>query len=307
MISPNSRFQFACAPVSWGIQDDPGPGRSQPYEQVLDEIASAGYNGTELGPYGYFPTDPEVLAPALRRRGLTLLSSFVPVPLTDAAARGTTIAHVRKVGALLSALKAPLLVLSDRQNPERQSLAGRVPPDGSKSLTATQWKKVGEIVGEVEKAAAEFGLKLVFHPHVATYVETPLEIERLFDSLRSTTVGLCLDTGHSLYGGGEPVEEARKYRSLLRYIHLKDIDAAKLAAARDMKLTFDEAVAAGVFSPVGAGCIRFAEFLGELATQNYSGWMVVEQDVMYGFTVTPPVESMRTSLAYLKGVVSQLD
>lgn len=297
-----SRFQFACAPVSWGVQDDPGPGWEQPYEQVLDEIVTAGYTGTELGPYGYFPTDPAILGPVLSRRGLVLLSSFVPVPLADPAQNAAVIAHVRKVGALLSALKAPLLVLAGHQTPERQQLAGRVPADGSKSLAAAQWKQVGTIVGDVEKVAAEYALKLVFHPHVATEVETPWEVERLFDSLRSTTVGLCLDTGHCLYGGGDPVEEARKYHSLLRYVHIKDIDQSKLTDARNRGLTFNEAVEAGVFSPAGQGCVHFPNFFKELASQGYAGWMVVEQDVIYGKSAAAPVESMRSSLEYLKTI-----
>jgi inosose dehydratase len=290
--------------VSWGVQDDPGLGWEQPYEQVLDEIVSAGYAGTELGPYGYFPTDPEVLGPILRQHNLALLSSFVPVPLTDEADSAAAVNHIRSVGSLLSALEAPLLVLADRQTPERQALAGRVPADGSKSLTANQWKQVGKIVGEIETAAADYGLRLVFHPHVATYVETPWEVERLFDSLRSTTVGLCLDTGHCVYGGGDPVEEARKYSTLLQYLHIKDIDATRLAEARQKELTFNEAIEAGVFSPAGQGCVRFPEFFKEISSQGYSGWMVVEQDIIYGKSAIPSVESMRTSLDYLKAVAS---
>src|SRR5713101_5248644 len=165
MIKFSERIHFASAPVSWGIQDDPGPAWEQPYERILDEILSAGYAGTELGPYGYFATDPEVLAESL-------------------------IQHVRKVGALLSALGAKVLVLSDAQTAKRQQLASRVHLDGRDSLTIQQWKQVGRIIGEVERTAGEFGLSLVFHPHVATYVETPAEVEHLFESLASTQVGL---------------------------------------------------------------------------------------------------------------------
>jgi inosose dehydratase len=306
MNPDGSRYQFASAPVSWGVQDDPGTGWEQPYEQVLSEIVSAGYAGTELGPYGYFPTDPEALGPILRRHGLALLSSFVPVPLTDASQSSAVVAHVRTVGALVAELGAPLLVLADRQTPDRQQLAGRIPADGSMSLEAREWRQVGRILEELEKAAADIGLGLVFHPHAATHVETPWEVERLFDSLRSTTVGLCLDTGHCFYGGGDPVDEARKYRARLRYVHIKDVDQAKLNQARQKKLTFDEAVELGVFSPTGQGCIPFPEFFKELAQQGYSGWMVVEQDVIYGKSVLPPIESMRTSLQYLKSVLTEI-
>ena len=300
-------IHFAAAPVSWGVQDDPGPAWEQPYERILDEILCAGYTGTELGPYGFFPTDPKTLAGSLRRRGMSLLSSFVPVAIADPSKKGKVIEHVRKVGALLSALGAKFLVLSDCQTARRRTLAGRVPVDGDESLTAEQWKHVATTVAEVENTAAEFDLRLVFHPHVATYVETPMEVERLFDSLASTQVGLCLDTGHCVYGGGDPAEEARKYRSLLHYVHIKDINAQVLGDARRKHLNFEQAVGAGVFSSIGEGCIDFEGFLRLLFQNDYSGWMVVEQDVIYGNFKIPPVESMRSSLNYLKGVVSSLE
>jgi inosose dehydratase len=303
----SEHFHFASAPVSWGVQDDRGPAWDQPYERILDEIVSAGYTGTELGPYGYFPTDPAVLTKSLQRRALTLLSSFVPVPITDPSKTAKVIEHVRRVGSLLSALGAKLLVLSDSQTPERRQMAGRVPVDGSKSLTAAQWRSVGAVVGEVEHAAAEFGLSLVFHPHVATYVETPLETERLFNALTPTNVGLCLDTGHCVYGGGDPIEEAQKYRPLLRYVHIKDVNPAVLGRARQQKLDFEAAVGAGVFSPIGKGCIDFAGFFRFLADTQYSGWAIVEQDVIYGKTTVPPLDTMRVSLDYLKDVIAKIE
>ncbi|HUL14450.1 MAG TPA: TIM barrel protein [Terriglobales bacterium] len=307
MAGISERIHFASAPVSWGVQDDPGPAWSQPYERILDEILSAGYTGTELGPYGFFPADPKVLSESLNRRGMSLLSSFVPVPLADPSKKQKVFDHVRKVGALLSALGAKLLVLSDAQTPKRQQIAGRVPVDGRESLTGEQWRHVAALIGEIERVAAEFGLGLVFHPHVATYVETPLEVDRLFDSLASTSVGLCLDTGHCVYGGGDPTDEAKKFRSLLRYIHIKDINPHVLGEARRRQFNFEEAVAAGVFSGIGQGCIDFEGFFRYMSKSQYSGWMVVEQDVIYGKTVVPPVESMRASLNYLRNVVYRLE
>ncbi|HZU44911.1 MAG TPA: TIM barrel protein [Terriglobales bacterium] len=303
----SERVRFASAPVSWGVQDDPGPAWEQPYEHILDEIRSAGYTGTELGPYGFFPTDHAVLSESLRRRGMSMLSSFVPVPLADPSKKEAVLSHVRKVGALLYALDAKLLVLSDAQTPQRRSIAGRAPVDGCASLSSEQWKAVGLLVAEIERAASEFGLGLVFHPHVATYVETPLEVERLFDSLSHTQVGLCLDTGHCVYGGSDPAEEAKKYRSLLRYIHIKDINARVLGEARRRNFDFEQAIGAGIFSPIGEGCIDFAGLFRFLSANGYSGWMVVEQDVIYGKTAVPPAESMRASLDYLKKVLFELE
>jgi inosose dehydratase len=303
----SKRIRFASAPVSWGIQDDRGPAWEQPYDRILEEIVSAGYVGTELGPYGYFPTDAAILSRTLHRLGLTLLSSFVPIPITDPSKTASVIEHVRKVGALLSALGARVLVLSDCQTPERRQLAGRVPIDGSKSLKAAQWKQVGILIGDVERAAADLGLQLVFHPHVATFVETPLEVQCLFDALTNTRVGLCLDTGHCVYGGGDPIDESKKYCALLRYLHIKDINAEVLGAARRKKLDFEQAVAAGVFSQIGEGCVDFYGFFRFVSQAQYSGWAVVEQDVVYGKTSIPPVESMRASLNYLNKVISMMD
>ena len=118
MTNRSSRFNFASAPDSWGVLDYPGPSWNQSYEKMLDEMVEAGYTGTELGPYGFFPTEPEVLRPQLEKRNLTLLASFVPVVLSDPASANIAVEQIRKVGDLLAALKAPFLVLADAQSPE---------------------------------------------------------------------------------------------------------------------------------------------------------------------------------------------
>jgi inosose dehydratase len=306
MTDLHSRFRFASAPISWGVQDDYGPAWEQPYESILDDMVAGGYTGTELGPYGYLPKDPDVLRPILQKKNLTMLSSFVPVPLADASRARSAIDHIRKVGTLLAALQAPCIVLADAQSPQRQKIAGRIPLDGSQSLSPAQWREVARVIAEAEQVAADFGLDLVFHPHVATYVETPRETEELFDAVSATKMGLCLDTGHCNYGGGDPVSEAEKYRHLLRYVHIKDINQAVLSESNRKELNFDDAVGAGVFSQIGAGCVDFPAFFRTLLKNRYSGWLVVEQDVKFGATIVPPAQSMAASLQYLRGVVSQL-
>jgi inosose dehydratase len=301
-----SRFHFACAPDSWGVLDYPGPSWNQSYEKMLDEMVSAGYTGTELGPYGFFPTDPEVLKPQLDKRKLKLLGSFVPVVLSDPASAGIAVEHIRKVGNLLAALKAPFLVLADAQSDFRNSISGRVPRDGSAGLTAEQWKNVARVVEEAAKVSAEFGLDLVFHPHVATYVETPEECERFFDVTSHTGIGLCLDTGHCEYGLGDTVTEAAKFASVLRFLHIKDVDNKVLEEARRKKLTFEQAIEEKVFTIIGEGSIDFPGLFRLLDKNGYSGWMVIEQDVKFGATVVPPSESVAASLRYLNGVVRDL-
>src|ERR1700686_4316179 len=146
MSGMNERFLFASAPDSWGVLDYPGPSWEQSYEKMLDEMEEAGYTGSELGPYGFFPTDPTILQSQLEKRKLKLLASFVPVKMTDPAAGKAVIDRIRKVGTLLATLKAPFLVMADDQSSERNAFSGRVYDPGCPTLTAAQWKHVGKIV-----------------------------------------------------------------------------------------------------------------------------------------------------------------
>jgi inosose dehydratase len=306
MSETNVRFQFASAPDSWGVLDYPGPSWEQSYETMLDEMVQAGYTGSELGPYGFFPTDPKILQPQLEKRKLKLLASFVPVKMTDPGASKAVIERIRKVGNVLAALKAPFLVIADDQSHERNAFSGRVYDQGCPTLTAEQWKHIGNIVADAEKVANEFGLDLVFHPHVATYVETPQECELFFDATSHTNVGLCLDTGHCVYGHGDSVKEAEKYKSKLRLVHIKDCDSKVLEEARRNKWTFEEAIEHKVFTVIGQGNIDFPAFFRTLVRNGYSGWSVVEQDVKFGATQVPPAQSITASLKYLHGIVKDL-
>ncbi len=307
MSKMSERFLFASAPDSWGVLDYPGPSWEQSYEKMLDEMVQAGYTGSELGPYGFFPTDPKVLQPQLEKRKLKLLASFVPVKMTEPGASQAVMERIRKVGGLLAALKAPFLVIADDQSNERNAYSGRVYDKGCPTLTAEQWKHIGKIVADAEKVANEFGLDLVFHPHVATYVETPEECELFYDATSHTNVGLCLDTGHCVYGHGDSVNEAEKYKDKLRFVHIKDCNTKVLEQARQNKWTFEEAIEHRVFTVIGEGNIDFPAFFQTLVKNNYSGWSVVEQDVKFGATPIPPAQSIAASLKYLNEVVSDLE
>jgi inosose dehydratase len=306
MAGIKDRFLFACAPDSWGVLDYPGPSWEQSYELMLDEMVEAGYTGTELGPYGFFPTDPAVLQAQLEKRKLKLLGSFVPVKMTDPAATSAVIERIRKVGHLLATLKAPFLVMADDQSPERNAYSGRIYDKGCPTLTAAQWKHVGDIVAAAEKVANEFGLDLVFHPHVATYVESPEECERFYDATSHTNIGLCLDTGHCLYGFGDPVKEADKYKNKLRFVHVKDCNNKVLEEARRNKWTFEEAIEHKVFTIIGQGDIDFPAFFHTIEKNGYSGWSVVEQDVKFGATEIPPKVSVAESRKYLNSVIDKM-
>jgi len=307
MNATKDRFLFSSAPDSWGVLDYPGPSWEQSYEKMLDEMADAGYTGTELGPYGFFPPDAEVLRSQLEKRNLHLVGSFVPVRMGDFAAGKEVLERIRKVGKLLADLHAPFLVMADDQSTERDAFSGRAAEQGCAVLSAEQWRHVGKIVADAEKAANEFGLDLVFHPHVATYVETPEECERFFDATSHTDIGLCLDTGHCVYGGGSAAREATKYKDKLRLVHIKDCNATVLDEARREKWTFEQAIEHKVFTVIGEGDIDFPDFFHTLSRNGYSGWCVVEQDVKFGDTTVRPAESVTASLKYLRSVVGTLD
>jgi inosose dehydratase len=266
------RFLFASAPDSWGVLDYPGPSWEQSYEKMLDEMLEAGYTGTELGPYGFFPTDPTVLESQLAKRQMKLLGSFVPVRMGDPDSGAAVIERIRKVGKLLSNLKAPFLVLADDQSDRRNRFSGRARDKDCPKLTAQQWKHVGKIVANAEQVANEFGLDLVFHPHVGTYVETPEECELFFDATSHTKIGLCLDTGHCVYGLGDSVKEANKYKDKLRFVHIKDCNEKVLNEARRNHWTFEEAIEHQVFTVIGQGDIDFPAFFRTLVKNGYSGW-----------------------------------
>ncbi|HLY28466.1 MAG TPA: TIM barrel protein [Aggregatilineales bacterium] len=273
-------IQLASAPVSWGIYEFAGIEAKFTYSRVLDEIAATGYRGIELGPYGFLPTDPRVLHEELKRRDLQLLSAFVPVPLVDEKGHETAAQEALKVGKLLAALGAVFVVLADDNGkvPELLQVAGR--RTGSK-LSPAQWDVVARGVNLIARRIHdETGLRTVFHHHCAGYVETPDETRELLKRTDNELVGLCLDTGHWQYAGGDAVACVREFGSRVRYLHLKDCSNKIADECRASKKNYFEAVSAGVFCPLGEGNVDFPGVIREMQKVGYSGWAVVEQDVL---------------------------
>ena len=294
-------IRIATAPVSWGILEFAGQSSQRPWEAVLDEMAAAGYTGTELGPYGYLPTKPEALRAALAARGLQLLSAFVPVRLADRAAHAAGLATACKVGALLATCGCGHIVLSDDNaaDPNRLKRAGRITPaDG---LDETGWRTLTAGLNRIARhMKEEFGLETVFHHHCAGFVETPAEVARFLELTDPGTVGLCLDTGHYVYSGGDPVECLYRHGARVRYLHFKDADPDVMGRARTEGWDYFQAVAAGVFCELGRGCVNFADVIAAMNELNYDGWAVVEQDIVAG--MGNPLESARRNRAYLRGL-----
>ena len=290
------------APVSWGIMEVEGWNGQQAYGDMLDELVKAGYAGTELGPYGYFPTEPEALCHALATRKLALVTAFVPIALADAATHEAGFAEALKTAQLLAAAGARSLVLADAMSKERMAIAGRA--DAARDgLSDAQWEHAAAIVTRVAKACRELGLAVSFHHHAGTYIETPAEIARLLASTDAELLGLCLDTGHYFYGGGDPLEAVHQYGARIRHLHLKDVQSPVLDAVRRDGVDFLEAVRRGVFCELGQGAIPFPQIIEGLQASGYDGWAIVEQDTDVSQPGVDPMASAQRSRQYLREVI----
>lgn len=296
------------APCSWGtLEFEEAKGEQIPYDRMLDELAESGYTGTELGDWGYMPTDPARLRAALESRGLVMLGAFVPVALKDAGAHAEGVARALKTARLLAAVAAappPFLVLADNNgtDPRRTQLAGRVAQaDG---LTAAQWKIFAAGADAVARAVyEETGLRTVFHHHCAGYVETPAEIATLLELTDPTRLGLVFDTGHYVYGSGGEADAAEgldMFGERVWYVHFKDCQPEVARQARARQWDYFTALRHGVFCELGKGSVDFAAVLRRLRARGYDGYVLVEQDILPGMGA--PKESAARNRAYLRSI-----
>ena len=292
--------RIATAPVSWGIMEVEGWARQKSYGQVLDEMVQAGYEGTELGPYGFLPTDPETLKTELQKRKLTLLGAFVPLPLGHRKRHQEAMKSAMEVARLLSAAGAPFLVLADEMNAMRMDIAGSATaPDG---FDDSQWQDAASIVTAIAEQAKKLGLRSVFHHHAGTFIETPDELQRLLNLTDPSLVGVCFDTGHYFYGGGDPVTFARTHASRIWHLHLKDVRPAVLEEVRRDRVRYLDAIRRGVFCELGEGAVDLAGVIQELTRGGFDGWAVFEQDVDPTIPGTDPMASAARSREYLRRV-----
>lgn len=278
-------IQVANAPCSWGVLEFDLQGEVAGCAQILDEIRDTGYAGTELGDWGFMPTDPAALAAALNKRDLILVGGFVPVPWSDFTALGSARTTALRTATLMRDAGFPeaVVVLADDNGKDRRRTARAGQITEADGWSPGQWKAVaGEVTSLAREIFEETGIRCVFHPHAAGFVETPGEVDRLLEEADPDLVNLVLDTGHCCYGGGDPLEMLRRWRARISLVHFKDWHPDIAREANEGEWDYFQAVARGVFCLLGEGAVPFQSIVEELHEQAYQGWVVVEQDVLPG-------------------------
>ncbi len=283
--------RIAAAPISWGVCEVPGWGAQMPPARVLGEMRDLGIAATEAGPDGYLGTDPDAAAALVREFGLRLIGGFVPTVLHRAGA----LEPVERAASLFATAGADVLVLAAATGVEGY--------DERPSLTDDEWDTLLSGLDAARELCAARGLRCALHPHVGTMIEGPSEVARV---LERSTVDLCLDTGHLVIGGNNPVALARSAAERVSLVHLKDVDGALAARVLAGELTYSDAVREGLYVPLGAGSVDVAEFVAVLERAGYGGWYVLEQDAMLDADPPAgggPVGDVRESLAFLRSVL----
>ncbi|AEW97161.1 MULTISPECIES: sugar phosphate isomerase/epimerase family protein [Streptomycetaceae] len=295
--APLDRIRVGSAPDSWGVwfPDDP---RQPPWRRFLDEVADAGYEWIELGPYGYLPTDPAVLTEETARRGLKVTAGTVFTALHHGpAVWEDTWRQVSRVAALTRAMGAAHLVVIPAFWRDDKTAEVLEPPE----LTAAQWRDLAagtERLGR--RVREEFGLRIVVHPHADTHIDTEEHVARFLDATDPSAVALCLDTGHYAYCGGDSVRLIETYGERIGYLHLKQVDPAVLADVVARRLPFGPAVARGVMCEPPLGVPELPPVLHAAQRLGVDLFAIVEQD-MYPCPPDRPLPIARRTRRYLRG------
>jgi inosose dehydratase len=288
--------RVASAPITWGIDPSPGWGYVIPRDRYLQEMTSLGLTATELGPDGYLPADPDELARFLDERELTVIGGWVPLALATDALFQERRDYLVRACQQFQRVGADVVVLGPVWNYQGY--------DAKNTLTDEEWATFLANLAETDAIAEDHGLRVSLHQHVGTVIETQADLDRL---LADSDVALCVDTGHMLSAGIDPVQVVRDHSDRVAHMHLKDISTAQAAKVANGELGFREAVKGGLFRPLGAGDVDLPAVIQTLESSGYTGWYAIEQDCSLTEEPEPgqgPVNDCRTSLQYLRDLAT---
>lgn len=287
------------APCSWGVEfanDE----RNPTWETVLNECAAAGYTGIELGPIGFMPETPDVLAEALSARKLELIGGVVFQPFHDANAWPQVMdASIRTCKSLV-AHGAEHLVLIDSISPRRAPTAGRALE--AEQMNEAEWSAYkGRIADIARLGSEEYGLTVGIHAHAAGFMDFEPELERLLDEVDENILKICFDTGHHSYAGFDPVGFMNKHIDRISYMHFKDIDPEVKSNVIANRTGFYDACGQGIFCNLGQGDVDFPAVRKVLLDNGFEGWCTVEQDCDPLLDVSP-MDDAKANREYLESI-----
>lgn len=269
------KVKLGIAPIAWTNDDLPDLGKENSFEQCVDQMAEAGFTGSEVG--NKYPKDPQVLKAELDRRGLEICNQwFSSFLLTKPFAEVEK--EFRRQLIFLKAVGAKIIGASEQS----YSVQGQqdTPVFGNKYvMNEEEWKCLCDGLNALGKIAKEeYGITLTFHHHMGTVVQDPEEVDRLMQGTDPEYVSLLYDTGHFAYCGADPLEMVKKYANRIKHVHLKDIRPEVVEKVKAEKLSFLDGVRMGTFTVPGDGCIDFAPIFKVLEQTGYEGYMLVEAE-----------------------------
>jgi inosose dehydratase len=282
---PLGGVSIGTVPILWNNVDLADLRRGTPAETILDDIARTGYDGCQLGlgfPFG------DVLRQALTVRDLRLAEVYASIPASVDGPTPGALDDVRERLRLLVAGGGEVFCIAFDGSPDRDTFAGRALDPETPRLTDDGWTRTIELLRTISSETRAAGARIAFHPHAGTYIETPAEVERLAGSIDAGVLPFCLDVGHYLVGGGDPLAALQRYGERVEHVHLKDVDPEVLAGLRAGTVGgFGAAIRSRLFTELGAGALDLDGVLSVLAERAYGGWLMVEQDSGW----PPPAES----------------
>lgn len=287
--------RVAGAPISWGVCEVPGWGYQLPPERVLPQMREVGLVATEFGPDGFLPADPAGKVAVLQQYGLTAVGQFVPVVLHDPTT--DPLPAVREAIAGLVAAGASTVVVA--------AATGTDGYDSRPELDDNGWHTLLAALDRIADLADSAGLTATLHPHVGTMIESGDDVRQVLDGSR---IGLCLDTGHLLIGGGDPVAVAEAHPNRIAHVHLKDVRNDLADRVRQGEIDYTAAVAAGLYVPLGSGDVDVAAIVTALEGNGYQGWYVLEQDTILSADpasapgLPDPLDDIRAGIEYILSV-----
>jgi inosose dehydratase len=290
--------RIAGAPITWGVDESPGWGHLLGRDRVLAEMRESGLSATELGPDGFLPTDPGELRVYVAGYDMSVVGGFVPALLYRPDRIDDELKYVVRASRQLAATGSAVLVLG----PSSHNPGYDTPYD----MSDAEWPIFLANLRRLEALVGEAGLQTALHPHWSMAIEDGHDVERL---LESSSVGLCLDTGHLFLAGTDPVDVARLARDRVLHVHLKDVDDAAAEKVRRGEVRFRQAVIDGLFTPLGSGGVDIGGVIRTLEADGYRGWYVLEQDVSLSAEPAPgegPKADAIESVAYLRRLAAGL-